>query len=76
MDPKELEALLAHTLGEEKSRTVVEAAMAKLGMRPGPLQRSQVLAILALTAKGHGIVSVASRFAKARLILGKDGKRS
>lgn len=67
---RELVALLAPTLGTEKSEELVGAAMLMLGFPRGPIERRQALAILELSAKAEGIVGIASRFAKARLILG------
>jgi hypothetical protein len=61
--------LLSHTLGSEKSREVIRSAMVELGMPEVALDISQVKALLEVTAKAEGLVGIASRFAKARLIL-------
>ena len=66
---EELAALLAHSLGTEKSREVVSVALSRLGIPAGNLDANQARAVLDLTAKAEGIVGVTARFAMARLIL-------
>lgn len=68
-ESKELIALLAHSLGTEKSREVVLFALSDLHISAGRLTAQHAIAVLEATAKVEGIVGVTSRFAKARLIL-------
>ena len=72
--PKEIAALLEHTLGSEKSVEVVASAMQSLGVPDGRLMREQAVAVLEVIAKVQGIVGVVGRFAKARLILKFDAQ--
>ncbi|HTA89365.1 MAG TPA: hypothetical protein VK745_07315 [Polyangiaceae bacterium] len=69
LESEELVALLAQSLGTEKSREVVHSALSDLRITPGRLTAGQANAVLEITAKIEGIVGVTSRFAKARLIL-------
>jgi hypothetical protein len=69
IESEELIALLAHSLGTEKSREVVLSALSALHVSAGRLTAQQANAVLEVTAKVEGIVGVTSRFAKARLIL-------
>jgi hypothetical protein len=69
IESEELVALLAHSLGTEKSREVVHSALSGLRVSAGRLDAEQAHAVLEVTAKVEGIVGVTSRFAKARLIL-------
>jgi hypothetical protein len=69
IESAELVAVLAHSIGTEKSREVILSAMSKLRISEGRLNAEQAHAVLELTAKAEGIVGVTSRFAKARLIL-------
>ncbi|HEY4102767.1 MAG TPA: hypothetical protein VGM44_02715 [Polyangiaceae bacterium] len=64
-----LAALLAHSIGTEKSREVVQLALAQLGISTRNLSAEQAHAVLECCAKMDGIVGVTARFAKARLIL-------
>jgi hypothetical protein len=72
IEPSAIALLLAQTLGTEKSRQIVDAAVITIGATNGPLEEEQALAVLDVLAKAPGIVGIASRFAKARLILGRD----
>jgi hypothetical protein len=69
MTTAEVAALLSHTLGTAKSEEVVAAALSQLGVTAGALDLHQALAVLEHLAGHPGLVGVASRFAKARLIL-------
>jgi hypothetical protein len=69
LDSGELVSLLAKSLGTEKSREVVSAALSGLGFAAGTLDLHQAQQVLDLTAQTEGIVGVTSRFAKARLML-------
>ena len=68
LESEELVELLAHSIGTEKSREVVSAALSELGLHAGTLDVHQAQQVLDLTAQSGGIVGVSSRFAKARLI--------
>jgi hypothetical protein len=69
IEPDELAALLAHSIGTEKSKEVVRTALSALGLAGGGLNADQAHAILEAIAKTDGIVGVTARFAKARLLL-------
>ena len=69
LDSGELVSLLAKSLGTEKSREVVSAALSELALAAGILDMDQAQRVLDLTAQSEGIVGVTSRFAKARLML-------
>jgi hypothetical protein len=65
----EIVRLLAHTVGSEKSDQLVRAALQSLGITNSILEPKQALALLDTLAQAPGIAGIASRFAKARLIL-------
>lgn len=65
----ELVTLLANTVGTEKSRQLVGATMAELGLTGATLARDEALVLLDTLAEAQGVVGIAARFAKARLIL-------
>jgi len=69
LDSGELIALLANSLGTEKSREVVGVSLSQLGFRAGTLDAQQARQVLDLMAESEGIVGVASRFAQSRLSL-------
>jgi hypothetical protein len=69
----ELVALLAQTLGTEKSREVLGSALKALGIAGETLNQEHALAVLETLAKAQGIVGVVARFAKARVILRFEG---
>jgi len=64
----ELAAMLAPALGDEKSRLAVDSAVQALGLG-SMLDRSQALLVLEKLASEPGIVGVAARFTRARLLL-------
>jgi len=66
---EDLAALLAPTLGQEKSEEVIVEALRQLGFPLNPISLSQGLAALDQLASTEGIVGVAARFAKANLLM-------
>jgi len=56
LPPREIAKLLAATLGTEKARETLAAALAHFGMAEGPLDRTEALALLDHIAKEPGIV--------------------
>lgn len=63
-----LQVVLAETLGWEKSREVIDRALAELGIEDTPiLQQSQVEQLLDHLGGAHGLPGVAARFARRRL---------
>ena len=73
LDSGEIVKLLAATLGTDKGRETLAAALVQLGFsdRNG-LDRTQALAVLDHIAREPGIVGVVARFSKARVILRFD----
>jgi len=69
---REIVKLLAATLGTEKARETLAAALAHFQLADGPLDQTQTLALLDHIAKEPGIVGTVARFAKARVILRFD----
>lgn len=65
----ELAALLAPTLGQEKSDDMVLETLQKLKLPLDAMSTADGLAVLEELAKSSGIVGIASRFAKARLLM-------
>ena len=66
----ELVAFFTSSAGEEKAREVVQAALVALHFaHKNTLERTEALAVLDHLAADPGIVGVAARFAKARIIL-------
>jgi hypothetical protein len=65
----DLAALLAPTLGQEKSDDMVNETLQKLGLSLDPISTADGLAVLEELAKSAGIVGIASRFAKAHLLM-------
>jgi hypothetical protein len=62
----ELVALLAPTLGQEKSHDVVEEAARALGITADEVETAVALRLLEALGKESGIVGVAARFARQR----------
>ena len=69
----ELTALLAPSLGDEKSGEVIATTIRKLGYREEDLTLAQALAVLETLTYAGGLVGVAARFAKARLHMRAKG---
>jgi hypothetical protein len=69
VDVEQLAELLAPSLGQEKSLEVLTGALDRLGAPRTGIDMSQALQVLEGLATEPGLVGVASRFAKARLIL-------
>jgi hypothetical protein len=65
----DLAALLAPTLGQEKSDEMIKETLQKLGLSLDPISTEDGLAVLEELAKSAGIAGIASRFAKARLLM-------
>lgn len=63
-----IEALSA-SVGEERAREVVLAAVVELAIPPGPITFAQALALLEHLAKMPGSLGIAARFAKGRIHL-------
>jgi hypothetical protein len=63
-----VKALLAPTLGSEKSEQIVTEAAAHLGL-PSEIDQPQLMRLFDRLAQAQGIVATAAHFAKARLIL-------
>ncbi|MCC6555428.1 MAG: hypothetical protein IT372_20910 [Polyangiaceae bacterium] len=64
---KDLVALLAPTIGQEKSRDAVLAAARALGLEGDALAFADALSILESLSVGGGILAVAARFARERI---------
>jgi hypothetical protein len=62
----ELVALLAPTIGQDKSRDAVVAAARHLGLEGDALAREEALSILDHLATSAGILGVAARFVRER----------
>jgi hypothetical protein len=65
----ELVALLAHSLGRERSEELITAAARKLRIDAAAFNRDEALRILAELAATPGVVGVTAKFAKARCVL-------
>lgn len=65
----ELVPLLERSLGREKSRALLEQALAMQGAHGGRCTHEQALAALELLAKEPGLVGITARFAKPRFLL-------
>ncbi|MEO8876317.1 MAG: hypothetical protein ABI461_12080 [Polyangiaceae bacterium] len=69
---EEIVAFFMSSVGEEKARDVVHAAVVQLHLAHKlTLDRTDALALLDHLAADPGIVGVAARFAKARTLLRK-----
>ncbi len=68
----ELASLLSQNLGTEKANELVSAAARELGFGD-PLSTSQCLEILERVAAQPGLVGIAARFAKSRVLLRWSG---
>src|SRR4051794_39413115 len=64
---QEIVALLAPTLGLEKSEEVVVGAMRGLGLPLDAVEQDDVFAILDILGRVAGLIGVAARFARGRL---------
>jgi len=69
MPATEIAALLAPSIGEERARELVEAAVRKLGYKADALDREQATRVFDELAKATGVVGAVARFAKARALL-------
>jgi hypothetical protein len=68
----ELVAFFTSSVGEEKAREAVGAALSRLHLaHKNQLDRNESLGVLDEIATVPGIVGVAARFAKARILLRK-----
>jgi hypothetical protein len=65
----ELVALLAPTIGQEKSAEAITAAARASGITEDRLTQEQALGLFEVLASHDGLVGVTARFAKARLVL-------
>lgn len=65
----EVTSLLAPALGEEKSEEAVSEALRKHGLPRDALSITQALAVLGELSLADGLVGVAARFAKARVLM-------
>jgi hypothetical protein len=68
MDRTFLARMLSQSVGEQKATEVVNATADRLGYN-GMLTEEQAMALLEKVAGEPGIVGVAARFARSRLIL-------
>ncbi len=69
---EELVAFFTSSVGEEKAREAVGAALSRLHLaHKNTLDRAESLLVLDEIAAAPGIVGVAARFAKARILLRK-----
>lgn len=66
---RELAKFLASALGDSKALELVETAIAKLGLDTARLERGDALRVLELIAGEQGLVGIAARFVKSRLVL-------
>jgi hypothetical protein len=66
---EEIASLLAGAMGAEKALEIVLGAVRRLGIAPERIDRLHAMALLDLLAREPGIVGLAARFTKARLIL-------
>lgn len=67
---EELFAFFTPSVGEEKAREAVGAAITRLHLaHKNALDRGESLAVLDELATADGIIGVAARFAKARILL-------
>ena len=66
VEVSEIVALLSPTLGQEKSRDVVEQALRQLGVGDGDVPPRTATAVLDLLAPTPGLIGVAARFARLR----------
>jgi len=66
---EELSALLAPTVGQERSDEVVHEALRRMGYPLERFSHQQGLEVLEALTREEGLVGVAARFAKARLIM-------
>ena len=69
VDLEQLAGLLAPSVGQEKSIEVLGAALDRIGAPRSGIDMSQGLQVLEALATEPGLIGVAARFAKARLIL-------
>lgn len=65
----ELAALLSQNLGTEKATELVTAAARELGFLTPSLSTQQCLEVLERIAVQPGLVGIAARFAKSRVLL-------
>ena len=65
----ELAALLSQNLGTEKAVELVTAAAKELGFFDASLSTQQCLGVLERIAAQPGLVGIAARFAKSRVLL-------
>jgi hypothetical protein len=64
---RELVALLAPTLGQERSREAILGAAGELGLAGEAFAWEEALSVLDRLARGTGILALAARFARDRL---------
>jgi hypothetical protein len=69
LNSAELAHYLASALGDAKALELVEVAVAKLGLVATRLERADALRVLELIAAEPGLVGIAARFVKSRLVL-------
>jgi hypothetical protein len=65
----ELAALLAPNVGQEKSEEIVKETLRRKSLPPDQLLLHEGLEVLEHVAAAKGVLGVAARFAKARLIM-------
>jgi hypothetical protein len=68
----DLMSMLAHTLGQEKSTEVVEAAAARLAIKGPMIERHDAEALLDFLSRTAGLVGIAARFAQRRAFRGEE----
>jgi hypothetical protein len=67
LSARELVALLAPTLGQERSREAILGAAEELGLAGETFAWEEALSVLDRLARGTGILALAARFARDRL---------
>jgi len=63
-----LAAMLSKSVGDDVALASVAAAAAKLGLRRQDFTGSEALTLFGVIAEGEGVIAVAARFLRSRLI--------
>lgn len=71
--PDDIIELFAPALGEDKARSVVQAALSALQLPTSGMPAPRALLVLEHIAEEPGLVGITARFAKSRVILAWGG---
>lgn len=75
VDLQDLIDALSSSIGEEKASAAVETAARSKGLQSSSCTQDQALAVLDVVSESPGLVGVAAKFARSRIVLAWTSNR-